>query len=225
MEKWKSHVRGELFKRDYIQKDPFHGLFVSLSSLEEKVDLRDKLLDGLQGCVERHGCGAYDDLSLKHQLALRESEQDRMKFREQLRDLTAALYLKEAELQYCHAQVVRFRNEALVFGREMATLKTNMADYEYSLELQSKELTSQRWELVALRNELSAVRQEKEELLERWMKEKRLEASRVNKFNQMQERWHRFAEHMGTPTHPEAQQLHPADGEQDLEDEPSVMKS
>lgn len=85
-------------------------------------------------------------------------------------------------------RVVRFRNEALVLGREMATLKTNMADYEYSLELQDKELTSQRQDLVALKQELSAVSREKEELLERWMREKRQEASRVNKFNKMQER-------------------------------------
>lgn len=86
-------------------------------------------------------------------------------------------------------RVVRFRNEALALSREVANLKTNTNDYEYSLEMQSKELTSQRQELVALRHELSAVCQEKEELLERWMKEKRLEARRVNKFNQMQERW------------------------------------
>lgn len=85
-------------------------------------------------------------------------------------------------------RVVRFRNEALVLCREMASLKTSMDDYQYSLEMQSKELTSHKQELAALRNGLSTVQQEKEELLSRWMKEKRLEAKRVNRANQKQER-------------------------------------
>ncbi|XP_012685440.2 uncharacterized protein si:ch1073-143l10.2 [Clupea harengus] len=218
MEKWRSHVRGELFNRDCLQKDPFSGVLVSLSRLEEKLDLRDKLFDSLQPCVERHdGCAVNDDLSIKRQLALRESEHDRIKLRDRVSDLTAALYLKEAELQYCHSQVVRFRNEALVLCREMASLKTSMDDYQYSLEMQSKELMSHKQELAALRNGLSTVQQEKEELLSRWMKEKRLEAKRVNRANQKQERRHHFC--------PEAQPLHPDDGEQDLKCEPSVMKS
>ncbi len=85
-------------------------------------------------------------------------------------------------------RVSRFRNEALAFGREMATLKTQVADYEYRLEVQSGELRGQRLETEALRTQLSALQHDKEQLLQRWMEDKSKEAQRMNRYNRMQER-------------------------------------
>ncbi|XP_063059317.1 autophagy-related protein 16-1 [Engraulis encrasicolus] len=221
MEKWRSHVRGELYRRDSLQKDPFAGLLTSLSRSGEKVDLRDKLLDSLQSCLERNnGRGAAnDDLSVPRQLALRESEEDILKLRERVRDLTASLYLKDAELQHCYAQVSRFRNEALSFGREMATLKTQVADYEYRLELQSRELRGQRLETEALRTQLATLQHDKEQLLQKWMEDKSMEAKRMNRYNRIQERCHRL-----TADLLKAKQLD-SDAEQDHKDESCALET
>ncbi|XP_028838304.1 autophagy-related protein 16-1 isoform X2 [Denticeps clupeoides] len=204
METWKSHVRAGLFNRDRLQKDPFAGVFSTLSKLEGRLELRDKLLENppISGWS-----GPEDEKPIRLQLRLKECELDRFELSERVSDLTATLYLKEAELQYCHSQVVRFRGEAVALAREASSLRSGLAEYEYALELQSKQFAGLQIEMSTLRAELSVAWVEKEDLLERWMEEKRLEAERVNKHNAAQERWHRFAGCLNSHKHREAPRI------------------
>lgn len=85
-------------------------------------------------------------------------------------------------------RVNHYRSEAVLLARGASCLKNNLSDYEYKLECQSKELVALQLEQKTLRKELVIAHQEKEELLERWLEEKREEAVRINKHNAALER-------------------------------------
>ncbi|XP_017344884.1 trichohyalin [Ictalurus punctatus] len=200
MEAWKSHVRAALIHRDCLQKDPFSGLFTKMSRLEEMLNLQmgvweDLEIDRIQspntnGVLQ---CPVEEKNPLKLYLQLKEEEQVRQKLAQKVSDLTSDLYLKEAELQYCHSQVSRYRTEAVLLARGACCLKNDLSEYEYKLECQSKQLATLQSEQRSLREELALVRQEKEELLERWLEEKREEAERINKHNAALEKWNSYA--------------------------------
>ncbi|XP_053501041.1 trichohyalin [Ictalurus furcatus] len=200
MEAWKSHVRAALIHRDCLQKDPFSGLFTKMSRLEEMLNLQmgvweDLEIDRIQS-PNTNGvlhCPVEEKNPLKLYLQLKEEEQVRQKLAQKVSDLTSDLYLKEAELQYCHSQVSRYRTEAVLLARGACCLKNDLSEYEYKLECQSKQLATLQSEQRSLREELALVRQEKEELLERWLEEKREEAERINKHNAALEKWNSYA--------------------------------
>lgn len=85
-------------------------------------------------------------------------------------------------------RVARYRSEAVLLAKGASSLKNDLSDCQYKLECQSKELASLRLEKKLLKGELAATQKEKEELLERWLEEKREEAVRLNKHNATQER-------------------------------------
>ncbi|XP_018925045.1 autophagy-related protein 16-1-like [Cyprinus carpio] len=187
MESWKSHVRAELFHRDCRQRDPFSGLFDKVSRLEEMLTFHMKLSskdNGSSRCPDEGGT-LY--------LRVNELEFLNQQLKEKISDLTSNVYLKEAELQYCHSQVVRYRAEAVVLAQGASSLKAELDEYGYQLECQSKELTALRLEHSSLREELTAANLQNEQLLDRWLEEKKEEAERINKYNATQERWQRLA--------------------------------
>ncbi|KAJ8387887.1 hypothetical protein AAFF_G00149220 [Aldrovandia affinis] len=186
MEKWKSHVRVELFQRDCQQKEPFSGLLNSYSRLLEKCELRERLWE------EKQGSSCAESLGDPFQLLLKEGEQVRERLAQKASDLMSSLYLKEAELQYCHSQVSRYRKEALALARNASSLQNSLSECEFALESQSKELSALQAEKEVMREKLAGARQEREQMLERWLEEKSEEAERVNEHNDAQERWHRF---------------------------------
>ncbi|XP_046716522.1 autophagy protein 16 isoform X3 [Silurus meridionalis] len=138
-------------------------------------------------------CSNEDTNPPKLYVQLKEEQQLRQKLTQKVLDLTSDLYLKEADLQYCHSQVSRYRNEAVLLARGACCLKNDLCEYEYKLECQSKELAALKLEQRTLREELAIARQEKEELLERWLEEKKEEAERINKHNAALERWNSYA--------------------------------
>ncbi len=87
----------------------------------------------------------------------------------------------------CH-RVARYRTEAVVLAQGASSLKADLEEYEYQLECQSKELTTLRLEHSSLREELTAANLQNEQLLARWLEEKKEEAERINKYNATQER-------------------------------------
>ncbi|KAM9455636.1 uncharacterized protein Hap1MRO34_019307 isoform 2-T3 [Clarias gariepinus] len=204
MEAWKSHVRAALIHRDCIQKDPFSGLF----SKEEMLDLRLGAWEDLERdrtqSANTNGvlqCPVEEKNSPQLYLQLKEEEQVRKKLVQKVLDLTSDLYLKEAELQYCNSQVSRYRNEAVLMARGACCLKNDLSEYEYKLECQSKALATLQLEQRTLREELALARQEKEELLERWLEEKREEAERINTHNAALERWNSYARRLNRRLH------------------------
>ncbi|XP_072515038.1 autophagy-related protein 16-1 [Salminus brasiliensis] len=196
MELWKSHVRAKLFQRDCSQKDPFSGLFTKVSRLEDMLSLHLSLWEDLEkhsSTENRARRPVQGDAPPKLYLELKETEHDRRELAQKVSDLTSDLYLREAELQYCHSQVARYRSEAVVLAKGACSLKDDLSEYQYRLECQSKELAALSLEHKMLKKELAVTLQEKEELLERWLEEKRGEAERLNKHNATLERWNRFA--------------------------------
>lgn len=85
-------------------------------------------------------------------------------------------------------RVARYRTEAVLLAQGASCLKSELEEYEYQLECQSKELTALRLEHNTLREELADTKLQKEQLLDRWLEEKKEEAERINKHNATQER-------------------------------------
>ncbi|KAK3550420.1 hypothetical protein QTP86_025156, partial [Hemibagrus guttatus] len=202
MEAWRSHVRAALILRDYREKDPFSGLLTKVSRLEEMLSLHMDVWEDLErsrtqspneNCNAQLQCPVEEKNPPKVYLQLKEEEQVRKKLAQKVSELTSDLYLKEAELQYCHSQVSRYRSEAVLLARGACCLKNELSEYEYQLECQSKELAALQLKQRTLREELAIARQQKEELLERWLEEKREEAERINKHNAALERWNNYA--------------------------------
>lgn len=82
----------------------------------------------------------------------------------------------------------QYHQEALTLAKGSKTLKMTLSDIEFTLECQSKELAALRAEQKGLKEALAQAVREKEELLQRWMAEKREEADRMNKYNDTHER-------------------------------------
>ncbi|XP_029107268.1 autophagy-related protein 16-1 [Scleropages formosus] len=194
MERWKSHVRAAFFHRDFLQKDPFSGVFSAYSRLVEKCDLRERVWDESQKLSpagdDRQGQSLCVPFDLY--LSLRDSEQAKEELLQTITDLRGSLCLKDAELQYCHSQVSRYRQEAVSLARNSAVLEDTLSECQFTVEQLVKELEALRSQQRILLEELEEVRHEKEELQERWLQEKRHEAERVNQSNEAQERWQRF---------------------------------
>ncbi|XP_022619454.1 autophagy-related protein 16-1-like [Seriola dumerili] len=203
MGSWKKHVRARLLQRDQTEKLPYVGVFTSLSLLEERFEIRKQILEEVQSkSLERGGVEVGKNTRLL-QLQLRESEHLEEKLSQTVSDLTTVLYLKEAELQYWQSRVSQYRQEALTLAKGSNTLKATLSEFEFNIECQSKELGALRTEQKGLKEALAQAWREKEELLQRWMEEKREEADRLNQYNDTQERWQRLAKHLRKHLHRE----------------------
>ncbi|XP_026165433.1 autophagy-related protein 16-1 isoform X2 [Mastacembelus armatus] len=192
MGSWKDHVRARLRQRDQTEKVPHVGVFTSLAQLEERFEIRKQILDDVQSKSLERGGG---DTRCLH-LELRESEHLADKLSQTVSDLAAVLHVKEAELQYWQSRVSQYRQEALQLAKGSKTLKVTLSEFEYTIECQSKELSALCAEHKRLKEALAQAWSEKEKLLQRWMEEKRVEADRLNKYNDTQERWRRLAKQL-----------------------------
>ncbi|KAG7512209.1 hypothetical protein JOB18_022962 [Solea senegalensis] len=100
----------------------------------------------------------------------------------------------------------QYRQEAQNHARMSNTLKVTLSEFEFTMECQSKELAALCTEQQGLKETLAQACREKDELLQRWMEEKREEADRLNKYNDAQERWQlknlRNASHKGLSWEP-----------------------
>ncbi|XP_023685065.1 autophagy-related protein 16 isoform X2 [Paramormyrops kingsleyae] len=207
MEAWKKHVRAKLFQRDLLQKDPFTGLFNTYSQLLEKCELREKVWEENQISISEKSSSDGQTLEVPFHvyLVLKEKEKVIEKLLQTVADLNTTMYLKEAELQYCHSQVSRYRQEAVSQACDNAALRDTLSECEFALEQQSKEMAALRSGQTALLQEMDEIRREKEELQERWLQEKIQEAHRVNLNNEAQERWHRFTRQLTRRLHKQNQ--------------------
>ncbi|XP_066578799.1 autophagy-related protein 16-1 [Amia ocellicauda] len=199
MEGWKSHVRAQLCRRDCIQRDAFRGLSSAYARLLERVDLQEALWE--EAKAHSPDGSTRSELSqwvaslgepIQLQLELREGRRAHERLSLKVSDLSSSLVLLEAELQDCHSQVSRYRGEAVSLSRCATALQASLLDLQVELEHQSSLLDALRSDQARLRAELGREQQEKAELLERWLEEKREQAERVNQHNATQERWARL---------------------------------
>ncbi|XP_013857379.1 uncharacterized protein si:ch1073-143l10.2 [Austrofundulus limnaeus] len=184
MGSWKSHIRVQLLQRDDGEKLPFVGIFTSLSQLQERFDIRKQIFDDIHSKSLEPEVGKTIDL----QLQLRETEHLADKLSQTVSDLTSSLYLKEAELQYWRSRVSQYRHEALTLAKTNKNLKASLLEYEYTAECQSKELAALRLEQSGLKQASEQAHRDREQFLQRWMKEKEEAADRLNRYNDKQER-------------------------------------
>ncbi|XP_037127252.1 autophagy-related protein 16-1 [Syngnathus acus] len=191
MASWKNHVRAQLQRRNQKEKHPYEGVYRSLSQLEERFEIRQQFLEDVQSTSSQGG----ENVRLL-QLGLRESEHLADKLSQTVSDLTTVLHLKDAELQHWQSRVSHHRQEALTLAKTSNTLKTTLYQHEYTIEQQTKELATLHTEQSGLKEALSQAWNEKENLLRRWMEEKKQEADRLNKYNDAQERWQRVAKRL-----------------------------
>lgn len=193
MVNWKSHVRSRLHQRDNTEKVPFSGVFTCLSDVQERLEFRIKILEDVNSSSIEKDVGIEDGRQTRLlQLQLSESEHLGGKLSQTVSDLTAVLYLKEAELQYWRSRVSHYHQEALRLAKGSNSLKSTLSDYEFTVECQAKELASLQKERETLKEALAQAQRENDQLLQRWMDKKREEAYRVNEHNNTQEKWHRL---------------------------------
>ncbi|KAM4599845.1 autophagy-related protein 16-1 [Fundulus diaphanus] len=193
MGSWKNHVRARLLHRDDREKLPFVGVFTRLSQLEDRLEIRKQVLEDIQfKSLDRAGVEVGMDAKLL-QLQLRESEHLADKLSQTVSDMTSVLYVKEAELQYWQSRVSQYRQEALTLAKAKKALRTTLLEFEFTVESQSKELAALHSEQNKLKEVLEQAQRDKEELVQRWMEEKSAEADRLNKHNDITERW----QHLG----------------------------
>ncbi|XP_057704711.1 autophagy-related protein 16-1 [Corythoichthys intestinalis] len=194
MASWKSHARARLQLRDQREKLPYEGVYTSLSQFEERFEIRQQFLEDVQAGNSENGVKIENVRIL--QLGLRESEHLAEKLSQTVSDLTIVMHLKDAELQHWQSRVSHNRQEALTLAKASNALKATIHQHEYTIEHQTKELAALHMEQSSLKAALSEAWREKEDLLRRWMEEKKQEADRLNKYNIAQERWHRVARHL-----------------------------
>ncbi|XP_017284852.1 autophagy-related protein 16 [Kryptolebias marmoratus] len=195
MGSWKNHVRARLLQRDHEEKLPFVGVFTSLSQLEERFEIRKQIFEDIQSrSLEAGGVEVGKNINLEREL--RESEHLADKLSQTVSDLTAVLYLKEAELQYWQSRVSQYRHEALALAKGNKNLKASLLEFELTTERQSKDLAALRSEQSRLKEALEQAHADKDRLLQRWIKEKEGEADRLNKYNDKQERWQHLAKQL-----------------------------
>ncbi|KAJ0004696.1 hypothetical protein NQD34_010910 [Periophthalmus magnuspinnatus] len=210
---WKSHVRAGLQQRDKAEKLPFTGVFTCLSETQECFEFRNQVLEEIHTkSLEKVGVEDWRQTRLLH-LQLRESEHLAEKLSQTVSDLTAVLYLKEAEIQYWQSRVSHYHQEALRLAKGSKSLKSTLVEYEFTVECQSKELASLHKEQERLKEALVQLQRENDRLLQRWMDRRSEEACRVNEYNNTQERWHRLLRYIkkhketDKPTVPEVMPL------------------
>ncbi|MEQ2272864.1 hypothetical protein XENORESO_015605 [Xenotaenia resolanae] len=193
MESWKNHVRARLLHRDEKEKHPYVGVFTRLSQLEERFEIRKWIVEDIQcKSLERAEVDVGKNTKLL-QLQLRESEHLADKLSQTVSDITSVLYVKEAELQYWQSRVSQYRQEALSLAKAKNNLKATFLEFEFTIECQSKELKALRSEQNKLKEALEQAQRDKEQLVQRWIEEKSAEADRLNKHNDITERW----QHLG----------------------------
>nr|XP_015800328.2 autophagy-related protein 16-1 [Nothobranchius furzeri] len=196
MGSWKNHVRARLEQRDFKEKHPFIGVFSSLSQLEERLEIREQILEDMHDKSVDGGEGVTGKDTQLIQLQLKESEHLVHKLSQTVSDLTSVLYLKEAELQYWQSCVSQHRQEALTLAKRNSNLNKTLVDLEFTVDLQFKELAALRLEKNKMKEALDQAHVDQEQTLHRWIEEKKKEADRLNKYNDKQERWQHVAKQL-----------------------------
>lgn len=183
----------QLQQRDETEKVPFSGVFTCLSDVLELLEFRTQTLEDVHSKSLEKEVGVENGRQTRLlQLQLRESEHLGEKLSQTVSDLTAVLYLKEAELQHWQSRVSHYHQEALRLAKGSNSLKSTLSEYEFTVECQAKELASLQKEQERLKEALAHAQRENEQLLQRWMDKKLEEATRVNEYNNTQEKWHRL---------------------------------
>ncbi|XP_075894493.1 uncharacterized protein LOC142896605 isoform X2 [Nelusetta ayraudi] len=125
--------------------------------LEERYEARKHILDDILSESQLEPSGIEVGRNKLLQWQLRESKHLTEKLSQDVSDLTAVLYLKEAELQYWQSRVSQHHREALTLAKDRNALRANLTDSEFTIECHLKQLAALHAEQKELKGALAQV--------------------------------------------------------------------
>ncbi|XP_062813616.1 autophagy-related protein 16-1-like isoform X4 [Anolis carolinensis] len=186
---WRQHLQAELRRREG-RAAGWRAVLERHEHLQERleaqqVQLAEGLL-GLGGDGPGRDRGSLDlaALHLQLQVDVAQLRREREELRQQVTFLAEVLRETEAENQEQRARMGRLAQEASTLGRDLEEAQVKA----WSLRLEAEGL---RGELCGARGLLRQAQRERTELEARWVREKALEAHRLNGANRRQERYQR----------------------------------
>ncbi|XP_064408831.1 autophagy-related protein 16-1 isoform X2 [Latimeria chalumnae] len=174
--------------------------------LLERLDLQNLLTEKLHldKSKPEHSCSPSQDgpcdwlwmetaeLRIRHQVELKEAHKARGELAQNVIDLNKTLQLKETEIQDYQVRISRYKHEIAFLSKRCCELESQLRDLQACHEqLQDEHVVLQRT-CSAVEERQQRTQQENSELVQRWMQEKTLEAERMNRCNETEERYRKL---------------------------------
>ncbi|XP_029429045.1 autophagy-related protein 16-like [Rhinatrema bivittatum] len=199
---WKLHIKVELGRRDRSEKDGYQRLLDTHAKLVDRLDLQKFLAEKLQLEINKTEFSASPPqermrldtavLQIQHQLELAELHKAWKELSQTVLDLNKTLQLKETEIQDYQARVSRSSQETLCLMKRCLEQESALEKLEQSHQLLGNEHDALQLTFTALEERLHRIESENQKLVTRWMEEKALEADRLNRCNEQEERSRRI---------------------------------
>ncbi|XP_053115504.1 autophagy-related protein 16-like isoform X5 [Hemicordylus capensis] len=179
---WRQHVRAELERRERSGRG-LRGLLERHEKLQDRLETQQTLLaEKLLQAGEASGPPLdLASLRVQHEMEAAELRREREELRQQVALFTNMLRETEAENQEQRARAGRL-------SQASAALRHQYEELQCKAWLLSREAEGLRRELERAQALLQGARQERLQLEARWVREKALEAQRLNCANEREER-------------------------------------
>ncbi|XP_053115501.1 autophagy-related protein 16-like isoform X3 [Hemicordylus capensis] len=180
---WRQHVRAELERRERSGRG-LRGLLERHEKLQDRLETQQTLLaEKLLQAGEASGPPLdLASLRVQHEMEAAELRREREELRQQVALFTNMLRETEAENQEQRARAGRL-------SQASAALRHQYEELQCKAWLLSREAEGLRRELERAQALLQGARQERLQLEARWVREKALEAQRLNCANEREERY------------------------------------
>lgn len=200
---WKRHIRAELQRRDRSQKEGYEGLLETYLKLLDRLDLQNFLAEKLQLEIHRNDfsgspthhmthetlCLEAAHLRIQHQLELAELLKARAELAQTVLELNKTLQLKDVEIQDHRARISKQAQDISSLAKRCQDQKAYVEELEKEHELLQDEHNVLQLTYLAVDERLQKTESENKQLLARWMEEKALEADRLNRCNEQEEKY------------------------------------
>lgn len=203
---WRRHIRVELQRRDRNQKEGYEGLLETYLKLLDRLDLQNFLAEKLQLETHRndfsgspkhhmaHGtlCLEVAQLRIQHQLELAELHKARAELAQTVLELNKTLQLKDIEIQDHRARISKQAQDISSLTKRCLNQEAYVEELERQHQLLQDEHSVLQLTYLAVDERLQRTEGENKQLLARWMEEKAMEADRLNRCNEQEERYGRL---------------------------------
>ncbi|XP_069069887.1 autophagy-related protein 16-like isoform X1 [Pleurodeles waltl] len=200
---WKRHIRAELQRRDRNQKEGYEGLLETYLKLLDRLDLQNFLAEKLQLETHRNDfsgspthhmahetlCLEAAHLRIQHQLELTELLKARAELAETVLELNKTLQLKDLEIQDHRARISKQAQDISSLTKRYQDQKAYVEELEQQHQFLQDEHSVLQLTYLAMDERLQRTQGENKQLLARWMEEKAMEADRLNRHNEQEEKY------------------------------------
>ncbi|XP_043933053.1 autophagy-related protein 16-like isoform X2 [Protopterus annectens] len=129
---------------------------------------------------------------IRHQVELTELHKARGELAQTVIDLNKTLQIKEQEQQEDRIMISRYKGDIATLSRRCNTLENELEEMQHNYQLLQDEHSVLQLTYSSLEERMQKTEHENRELVERWMGSKAAEADRVNKHNDMEERYRKI---------------------------------